>query len=567
MPDLRSSPAALAQAVEEAAGLYRQRRLDEADRICTRVLKANPQWFDALHLQGLIKLQNGKPGAALGFLEAALKINPASPEVMANLAMALSTLNRDAEALALIDRALARSPGSVDALNGRGNVLLKLDRPTEALAAFERVIAIEPRVFGAHLNRGGALAALGRFEEALAQFDAVLAVMPGHAEIHVNRGNALSSLGRSAEAVAAFDRALAIRPDYLNALIGRGAALQRLNRHREALADFDRAAAIDKNSADAHHNAGLALLTLGDYRRGFAEYEWRWQRTGMGGRRSLGKPLWLGEYPLSRKTILLHGEQGLGDCIQFARYVPMLARAGAKVVLEVPRELVALLSRIEGVAAVVARGEALPAYDVHCPLGSLPLALRTELSTVPADVPYLKATAKRIDAWRARIAALAPPRVAIAWAGSALHVNDRNRSIALERLAPLFALDASFVSIQRELREADGPALARVARLLHVGGELADFDDTAAVVSLVDLVISVDTSVVHLAGALGRPTWILVPFVPDWRWTLDGALTPWYPTARLFRQPAAGDWDSVIAAVQNALAEGYAPSSVAPPRP
>jgi tetratricopeptide (TPR) repeat protein len=555
MPDLRSSPAAVAQAIEEAITHFQQGRLAEAEKICTRVLKAHSNHFDALHLAGLVKLQGGKPGAAYALIESALKINPREPQALANLGMVLAALNRDEEALTAIDRALALQPDNFETLNSRGNVLLKLNRPVEALAAFDRMSMLEPRNPGARINRGNALAALCRFEEAVGQYDAVLAVHPTHAETHCNRGNALASLGRYADAIAAYDRALANRPGYVKALTNRGIALQTLGRHQEALAEFGKVLAIDKGHADAHHNEALTLLTLGDYRRGFAAYEWRWQRTGMPARRrSLGKPLWLGEYPLGRKTILLHAEQGLGDTIQFVRYAPLLAKTGATVLIEVQPELTDLLARVAGVSGVVASGAPLPAFDVHCPMGSLPHALKTEPATIPADSPYLKASAERIAKWRERIERLPSPRVAIAWSGRAGHANDRNRSIALARLEPLLALEgASFVSIQRELRAEDGETLARTPRLTHVGGDLDDFDDTAAVVSLVDLVISVDTSVVHLAAALGRPTWILLPFWPDWRWMLDRADSPWYPTARLFRQSAPGGWDSVLAQVTEEL--------------
>jgi hypothetical protein len=274
--------------------------------------------------------------------------------------------------------------------------------------------------------------------------------------------------------------------------------------------------------------------------------------------RKLGKPLWLGEYPLGHKTILLHAEQGLGDTIQFARYAPMLARAGAKVALEVQPELKDLLAGLDGVQACVARGETLPAFDVHCPLGSLPLALKTDADSVPAPIPYLKADSARIDSWRAKIETLPGKRVAIAWAGHARHVNDRNRSLALTQLAPLFACEGvSFVSIQRDLRDGDAECLARYGNVTHVGDGLADMADTAAVAALVDLTVAVDTSVVHLAGALGRPVWIMLPFCPDWRWGLVQETSPWYPQARLFRQPAVGDWASVVATVGDALS-GFA---------
>jgi hypothetical protein len=252
---------------------------------------------------------------------------------------------------------------------------------------------------------------------------------------------------------------------------------------------------------------------------------------------------------------LLHAEQGLGDTIQFARYAPLLAHAGAKVVLEAPAALTSLLARIDGVAAVVARGEPLPEFDVQCPLGSLPLALKTEPATVPADIPYLKISNERLAKWRPRIERLRAPRIAVAWSGSAGHVNDRNRSIGVDRLIPLLADERlSFLSIQRDLRDGDVEALARHPRLEHVGADLDDFDDTAAVVALADVIISVDTSAVHLSGALGRPTWVLLPFCPDWRWGLNAETSPWYPTIRLFRQPSRGDWDSVLARIAEALA-------------
>ena len=552
-----TNPAMLAQSVEEAAGLYRQGRFAEAEKICSRVLRAQPNWFDALHLLGVLKLQGGKAGAACAHLEQALKLNPMSAQVMSNLGMALAALNRDQEGLAILDQAVAIMPTSLEAVTNRGNVLMKLGRPADALAAFDAALALAPGFPGALANRGNALAALGRCEEALAQYDTVLAVMPAHAETHLNRGSALSALSRSGEAVAAFDRALALRPDYVKAHIGRGAARQALNQQREALEDFDRAIALDKSNADAHHNAALARLTLGDYRRGFEQYEWRWQRSGMPARRrNYGKPLWLGEYPLARKRILITAEQGLGDCIQFARYASLLARAGATVVLEAPPSLCGLVARLEGVTTVVARGDALPDFDVYCPAGSLPRALRTEVSTIPADVPYLQASDAYIAKWRERIERLPQPRIAVAWAGSADHVNDRNRSLPLHQLAPLFSLNAGLVSIQRDLRPADAEELARQPALTHVGDALADFDDTAAVVTLADLVITVDTSVAHLAGALGRPTWVLVPFWPDWRWMLERTDTPWYPTMRLYRQPEAGDWERVIAQVADAVGRG-----------
>jgi tetratricopeptide (TPR) repeat protein len=546
----------LAQTMQDAVALHQQGRLREAEKLYARVLKAAPDQFDALHLLGLAKAQGGQMGDAHRLISGALKLNPKMPDAWVNLANVLHALKRDTEALDCLDKALALRPGDANALQSRGNALLALGRPQEALACFDEVLARNPRHGEARLNRGSALAGLGRTAPALADFDAALALMPGHPAALYNRGNALAALGRYDEALAAFDRALAAAPGHGNAWNNRGRALQALDRHAEAVASFDKAIELQKDNADAHFNRALSLLTLGDLARGFEQYEWRWQRSGMRDtRRGYGKPLWLGEYPLARKTILLHAEQGLGDTIQFARYAPRLARGGATVVLEVQPELKNLLAGVEGVASCHARGDQLPAYDVHCPLGSLPLAFKTEPASIPADIPYLRADQGRLAQWRARIDDLPGKRITIAWAGNASHANDRNRSIDLKLLEPLLALEGtSFLSIQREVRGDDAETLARLSNVRHLGGEFADMADTAAIAALTDLTISVDTSVVHLAGALGRPVWVMLPFAPDWRWTLSGGNCPWYPQARLFRQPALGDWPGAIAALRAELA-------------
>jgi hypothetical protein len=372
---------------------------------------------------------------------------------------------------------------------------------------------------------------------------------------HFNRGVVLIKLRRYAEAVAANDRAVAAAPDYVTAWLNRGMALAQLRRFDEAITSYGEVLARRKDNADAHFNRALALLTIGDYRGGFDDYEWRWRRTGMPAQKSRGRRLWLGEFPLNGKTILLHAEQGLGDTIQFARYAPLIAAQGAKVVLEVQPELKSLMLRLDGVTAAVARGEAPPPFDMHCPLGSLPLALKTELPVVPAQIPYLSADEAHLQKWSARIEHLPRPRIAIAWAGNPAHDNDRNRSIALAALLPLLAVPANFISIQRDVRSADAAELAATRQLTHLGDELSHFDDTAAALALCDLLITVDTAPAHLAGAMGRPVWVLVPFAPDWRWMRDGETTPWYPTARVFRQFALADWNAVIARVAGALQE------------
>ncbi len=537
------------QAVQEALALQRQGRLREAEKIYTRVLKAAPDYFDALNLLGTVKAQLGRFGEAQRLLAAAVKINPRVAGAWGNLGQVLFALKRHQEALDCLDKARALAPDDQDTLHQHANVLLSLGRHEEALAELREVIRRAPQHAEAHLNCGIAHAGLGALPEALAAFDTALALAPGHPLAHYNRSLALHDLGDYAAALEAVEPALAALPDHAGAWLQRGRVLTALNRLEEAIASYNKAGALRRNDPDAEYGEAMARLRLGDYRRGFEKYEARWRRTGMPAPKGRGRPLWLGEYPLARKTVLLHAEQGLGDTIQFVRYVPLLAATGARVVLEVQSELTGLMARLDGATAIIARGAAPPPFDVHCPLGSLPLALRTEPDTVPANIPYLAADDAALGKWSARLAALPRPRIAVAWSGNPAHFNDRNRSLAFAQLAPLFGTAARFISIQREVRSADAPLLAAEARLTALGAELDDFTDTAAVIALSDLVISADTAVAHLAGAMGRPLWVLIPFAPDWRWTLDAESSPWYPTARLFRQSAIGDWNGVIARV------------------
>jgi tetratricopeptide (TPR) repeat protein len=542
------------QSLNEALALQRQGRLREAEKVLTRVLKAAPDHFDALNLLGTIKAQLGHMGEAQRLLSAAVKVNPRVAGAWANLGQVLHALKRGDEALECLDKARALDRDNIAILNQHANALLTAGRAEEALAEFREVLARAPQHAEARLNCGIAQAALGSHQEAVADFDAALTIMPANPGAHYNRGLALYELGRYAAALEAHERVLAAAPGHAGAWLHHGRTLAALNRHGEALASYGKARTLGRDDADLNFSEALALLTLGDYRRGFAKYEARWRRSGMPAQRSRGRPLWLGEYPVARKTILAHAEQGLGDTIQFARYVPLLAAAGGKVVLEVQPELTALMARLEGCAAIIARGEAPPPFDIHCPLGSLPLAFKTEPGNVPARMPYLSADDAYLAKWQKKIGALDRPRIALAWAGNPSHANDRNRSLRFGDLGPLLSMPASLLSIQRDVPSEDAERLAAEGRLTHVGGELENFSDTAAVIALCDLVISADTAVAHLAGAMGRPLWVLLPFAPDWRWTLSGATSPWYPTARLFRQSALGDWDGVIDRVGAALA-------------
>ncbi len=550
-------PNHLAQAIQKALEAHQRGQFDDAEKGYRKILKTWPDHFDALHLYGMLQFQRGKPNDALKLITQALKLAPRSADAQSNLGMVLATLKRTADALASFDKALAVEPNNVGALVNRGRVLVETGRAEEGLASLDKALAREPRHIEARLNRGNALFQLRRHDEAVREYDQALAFQPGHPGAHFNRGNALFAQNLAAEAVEAFDRVLLSNPKSETAWNSRGVALQALGRNPDAIASFDRALALKPNYPDAHFNKSLSLLAMGDYPQGFTEYEWRWKRTGMPEPRIYREPLWTGAQELSGKTLLVHAEQGLGDTIQFARYVPQLAAMGANIILQVQPELKSWLSGIEGVSQVIARGEPEPKFDLQSPMGRLPLAFKTEISTVPAAIPYLTAPADRVESWRTRLPAGGKPRIALAWGGSLMHANDQNRSMPLSAILPLLAADVQFISLQRELRSGDERILVDEPRLMHLGGEISDFADTAAIVSLCDLVISVDTSVAHVAGALGRPLWMLIACAPDWRWTLDGA-SPWYPKAWPFRQKRPGDWAGVISDVSVALQQALA---------
>ena len=447
-------------------------------------------------------------------------VDPENPDTLNNCGSSLIELKQFEKALATFERALAISPNHFGALNNRGNALLKLRRLREALESYEQALAIDPHRAQGLSNRGIVLAELGRFETALASYDKAIAADPAFMEAYVNRGNTFCAQGLCEEALVNYENALQLCPD----------------------------------NHEARWNKGLVELSLGQFREGWKNYESRWEKEMAHLRRNFVQPLWRGERPLVGRTILLHAEQGLGDTLQFVRYAPMVARLGAKVLLEVQRPLLRLLSSIDGVSAVFAQGEKLPAFDLQCPLMSLPLAFGTELNSIPAEIPYIDVSAELISKWRQRMGERRAPRIGIAWAGSAAHKNNSKRSIALERFAPLLKTPGvQFVSIQKELTQSDAAVLADHASVLNVGGELGDFADTAAVISSMDLLISADTSVAHLAGAIGRPVWILIPLAPDFRWLLKREDSPWYPSARLFRQPQLEDWDSVLERVRREL--------------
>jgi tetratricopeptide (TPR) repeat protein len=512
----------LSRLQRQAYQSFQQGELDRAERLCAGILQHRPEDFDALHLLGMLHFQRHRVVEALRFLARALKVNSNSADALSNLGLALHATGRYDEAISSYRHALDLAPDHPEILYNLGNALL----------------------------------ALGRGDDALLNYEAVLAIAPGHVGALVNSGNALLLLNQPARAMASYDAALATMPDHPQILTNRGHARRRLDKPTEALADFKAALTAAPQFAEAHFELAMTQLAMGDFDAGWKSYEWRW-KTGAFARhrRPFDTAPWLGDAPIIGKTILLHAEQGFGDTIQFIRYAPFLAGQGAKVVCEVQPELQPLLSENPMLRdiAVVAAGAPLPAFDLHCPLLSLPLALGTQPETIPAAIPYLAAPAERVANWQARLPP-GRPRAGFVWSGQSSHNNDSNRSIALARLSALFEDERiRCFSLQRDLRATDAEALRDLPNLVHLGGELRDFADTAAVISLLDVVISVDTAVAHLAGALGKPVILLLPYAADFRWLRQRCDSPWYPSAKLLRQPAFGDWDSAIARAASEL--------------
>jgi tetratricopeptide (TPR) repeat protein len=592
---------AIAQTFQRAGAAYNSGNWAHAEELCRSILRAQPDHFDSLNLLGVIAAQTGRLDEAADLFGRAAAANPANADAHCNCGNVHASLGRHSDALVSYERALKLDPRHADVHFNRGNVLLELRRFGEALLSYESALTLKPDHAEAHLNRGNLLHRLGRFGEALGSYERALMIRPGYAEVHFARGNSLRQLGRFDDALGSYDAALTIRPDYAEAHNSRGNALKELQRPEDALESYrraleinpgnaeacnnlgnlyrelnrldaalnsyNRAISINPNFAVAHLNRSVAQLTAGDYENGWLGNEWRWKLDGATSifeRRGFLQPLWLGGESLEDKTILLHSEQGLGDTIQFCRYATLAARLGASVILEVEKPLVSLLSSLNGVTQIVGKGDALPAFDYHCPLMSLPLAFKTTLSTVPASVPYLRASVEKKDFWQRMLGGKLKPRVGLVWSGGfrpnapEVWTVNRRRNIPLAKLAALKRPDVEFYSLQigepaeSELAQLvaakwDGPEIIDHTKLLR------DFSDTAALVEQMDLVISVDTSTAHLAGALGMPVWMLNRFDTCWRWLLNRRDSPWYPTLTLYRQEALGDWNSVVERVSEDL--------------
>ena len=539
------------------------KRHEEALESYERALKLKPDYAEAFSNRGNALSDLKRHEEALESYERALKIKPDYAQAWYDRGNVLRELKRFEDALESYQHALKIKHDYVEAFNSRGNALLDLTRHEEALDSYQQALKLKPDFVEALYNRGNALRELKRHLEALESYERVLKLKPDHADALNNRGIALYSLSRPEEALDSFEHALKIKPDYAEAFNNRGNALRDLKRHEEALENFATALRLKPDYANAHFNESLCSLLMGDFDLGWRKYEWRWKRGPLiKAFRNFEEPLWLGDAPLAGKTLLLHAEQGFGDTLQFCRYVPMAAAQGARVVLEVPPALRALCQTLVGVETLLATGETLPRFDFHAPLMSLPLAFGTRLDSIPANIPYLHVDPARVAAWHALPGQRNKPRVGLAWSGRPDHLKDHERSLPFALLDDLIEEEVEFICLQKEFRSQDEPLVRQQTNMRIFSEQLTDFADTAALIETLDLVITVDTSVAHLAGALGKPVWILLPFAPDFRWLLDREDSPWYPSARLYRQPRLGQWPPVLAEVRQALA-AYVPCGTA----
>jgi tetratricopeptide (TPR) repeat protein len=566
-------------------------RVTDAQRLYRQCLTVNPRHADSLHLLGVVAHAEGRHGPAVELIGRAIAINAGEATYHANLGTALWKLGRLDPAISSYRRALGLrpdyamahfnlaavlskqerlieaeecyrtaltfKPDYAEAWDNLGTVLKQLGKPDEAIASYRRAIEVNVNFAQAHNNLGTALLEQGRTEEAVGCYHTAINLKPDFPEAHFNLGTAIWELGRPDVAVASYQAALTLQPDNVDAMLNLGTALKELGELHQAATCYRKVLALQPQHPEAHCNLGIVLLALGELAEGWSEHEWRWQTPQLiNARRDFTQPQWHGEASAG-STLLIHAEQGFGDTIQFCRYARQASQHGLRVMLEVQRPLVRLLRDLPGVDRVIARGDTLPAFDLHCPMLSLPLALDVTLEKIHPFKPYLHADPIQVTAWQKRLPEVigAGPRVGLAWAGSprnhsrGLAAVDRRRSLAPDRLAPLFQVaDVRFFSLQK-----DGPPAPAELKLIDVMEDMQDFADTAVLIANLDLVISVDTAVAHLAAALGKPVWLLDRFDACWRWFTGRRDSPWYPNLRLYRQPQPGDWESVLAEVTNDL--------------
>ena len=564
-----------------------------AVEICRALLREDAGWAEAHYLLGLALANLGDLNRAVASLTEAALLLPKNAVLHSDLGVILRRLGQDEEAVAVYRKAVKIDPDLAEGHYNLGNALQAAGQLTAAIEAFLQCLRIEPRHTRAHNNIGLALLKDARPAEAAEHFRGLIAADGQAAYAHNNLANALRDLGEGAAAIESYRRAIALQPDYSEALSNLGVALKEsgdLNgavaaqrqaikadpqnftaqantgsvlfeagELNAAISSMEAAVEAIPGNAALHWNLALAYLMAGNFSRGWAEYEWRWRKEDFTTpRQNFEQPQWDGS-DLQGRSILLHAEQGLGDTIQFIRYAPLVRQRGGRVFVVCQPELKRLLQSAPGIDVLAASGEQVPMFDVHLPMLSLPHVLGTTAANIPADIPYLRPPADAVA--KPEISPIL--KIGIVWAGSATHRHDSKRSINLAALSPLLETKGCiFISLQVGPQRAEIAAAGLSGQMFDVADELHDFADTASAISQLDLLITVDTAVAHLAGALGCPVWLMLSHVPDWRWMMTRSDSPWYPTMKLFRQPAIGDWTAVIEEVRQSLSSAIGQRAV-----
>ncbi len=565
--------------------LHQQQQIDTAMQVYQQVLASDPTHFPSLHMLGVLQAQNGQPEQGFETLCQALSVNPNSASAWANSGNALNQLERWQDALRYFEKAIDLDDKFINAYFSQGVAYFQLGLMSQACDSFRHLLAIQSDYVEAYRyflealiqtkqwqqaldfseqlfelqgetaenlwQQARILKELKRSDEALIKIDKAIKLAPELRAIHAIRGLILMSLNNPQEAIISLQIALEDQPNDVESHSNLGLCLQELQQLDEAISCFDRAIALSPEHADINWNKSLAVLLRGDFLLGWQLFEWR-RKLAYNPHPSFDQPLWLGDASLQDKTILIYCEQGLGDTLQFCRYVPMLANLGAKVIFAVPTALLRLMAQLPQVYLLACEGQSVPLFDYHCPLMSLPLAFKTTLDSIPSSPAYLTSYSNEKQAWSQRLGVKLAPRIGLVWSGRPEHGNDMNRSIRLAQLLPLLVEGADYISLQKEIRDNDQSALQH-SQIKDFSQELNDFVDTAALCDCLDLIISVDTSVAHLAAAMGKPTWLLLPYTPDYRWLLGRDDSPWYPSIKLYRQQQHNDWHQAFSRLQTDL--------------
>lgn len=536
------------QDLNTAIQYFQSGNLLKAEAILRKILKKSPWNVEALRSLAMIAYRREDHDAAVKYLKKAIAQDPKDAATYNNLGFILKSKGLLDEAIDYFRKAINNKPFFSDALYNLGNALHMKGRLDDAIECYRETLHINPRDFEAWNNLGNVLKDKGSTEEALEAYEKALQFNPDFFLAYNNLGTVFQDQGQFEKARQSYQQSLTLNPRYIPAYNNMGLSYLEENRLQESMSWFKRVLALNPDDAEAHWNMAFAFLLAGNFGEGWQEYEWRFRKKNTTLiERKFSQPRWDGK-DVKDSTMLLYAEQGMGDVIQFIRYVPLLTRKGATVIVECQQELASLIRNVEGVGEVIEKGRVLPPFDIWCPLLSLPQVFGTQSETIPADIPYLLVPQEKIRQWKEKVLSTpAALRVGLVWAGNPAHRNDRKRSIPVNLFRPLPAIKGIVLySLQKKrvFQNKESPLVEN--SLIDYMDEVKDFSDTAAFIDSLDLVISADTAVAHLAGALGKKVWTLLPFAPDWRWMLNRAESPWYPTMRLFRQPKFGDWESVI---------------------